>query len=127
MRGFPQSAICQAIAKAPSTSPEFVPGAEVVKQLAMAEAKRVRVESSTPAATDAPRLESHTPQLNDDNPFLLLANKWEQESHDLGLDPDRCTPKHIAARRLRELGELLGGCCRDLNEAIRPESRKRAI
>jgi hypothetical protein len=95
----------RAFAKAPSVSSMFVPTAQVVREIAEAlprmqsfPANVVPIRGALPEATCT---------LEADNPFLLLARKWEQESYDLGLDPEKPSPRGIGERRLEEIDELL--------------------
>lgn len=45
--------------------------------------------------------------LEPDNPFEKFAKAMEQESLDLGLDPEAPTPREIAQRRFAHLNKLL--------------------
>lgn len=102
LRDLSQEAITVAITRAPSTSSSFVPSAQTVREIALA------LPKSAPAAQTRPMPALPAPvKLGADNPFLYLAQKWEFESLELGLDPEKPSPKHIAKRRMQELLDLL--------------------
>lgn len=109
----------KAFASAAEKSPMFVPTAQMVRGLAKA--------LPSPSSQSSERLSSAdlqpTVDLRPDNPFLLIAIKWERESRDLGLDGERRTPLAIAKRRIAEIDPLLGSCCHDMDD-IDPRRRQ---
>jgi|WetSurMetagenome_2_1015567.scaffolds.fasta_scaffold10221_2 hypothetical protein len=95
----------RAFAKAPSASSSFVPTAQVVREIAVALPRRQSFSANVVSVRGA--LPEATCTLAEANPFLLMARKWEQESYDLGLDPERPSPRGIGERRLQEIDKLL--------------------
>ena len=95
--------IQEALHKCPAASAQFIPTAQTVREIALA------LPSSRPQERGATPLTA-LPEpcaLSPSNPFLNLTQRWEYESLELGLDPDRPPPNHLAARRLQELDAML--------------------
>lgn len=114
LRHIPQPVLVDGFRQAVSDNPTFPPSAQTVCAAAeaiiakkrQAEARRKNEQRQEQLGL----LSSHpTRELAPDNPFRKLAESWEYESRELGLDPERCTPKHIAERRMGELLALLDG------------------
>lgn len=101
LRTFTREKLEAAFERAPTTSSLYVPSAQSIREIALS-----LPEARKEPATQAPVL-AEPCELQPDNPFLKLAQSCEYESLELGLDPDRVTPKHIAARRMQELQAML--------------------
>jgi hypothetical protein len=107
--------IMRALAKAPSASSLFVPTAQVVREIALA---LPREQSPLPYEIVPMRaLPEATRELKADNPFLLLAQKWEEKSQELRLNPERVTPAEIGKQRFQEVESQLDHCCHDMGGA----------
>lgn len=98
----PIESIHFAFAKAPSQHPRFFPTAPELREVAAQHAQRNRPRE-TPAAP-APFVE---PKLGEGNPYGELARQWENESRDLGLDPERSSPREVARQRTEALKKLM--------------------
>lgn len=102
LHDLPRDKLEQAFVRAPQLSALYLPSAQAVREAALA------LPKSAPAAQTRPVPALPAPvKLGADNPFLYLAQKWEFESLELGLDPEKPSPKHIAKRRMQELLDLL--------------------
>jgi len=60
--------------------------------------------------------------LEEDNPFMALARRWERESATMGLTPGTPTPERIAKRRMEELNELMSKSWQQSDDTDTPES-----
>lgn len=94
--------VSQAVAGAPATWPKYFPSAGELLAESMRH-QRASASSSAPKPEAAPYV---PPKLREDNPFELLARKWERESADLGLLPGAVTPSKIARERAIEIQAL---------------------
>jgi hypothetical protein len=92
-----------------------VPTAQTVREIALALPRDTARQTPCESLQQLPEA---TRALPADSPFLALAREWEKESRDLGLDPDRPSPKHIAHKRLKVVMDLFDRCCRDLNDVV---------
>ena len=104
LRDLPVESIRYAFLKAPGKCNRFFPTASQLREISESHFNAKRA-----AEVPKPKPEEWVdPKLPQDNPFMRLASKWEQESHSLCLDPEKPTPKNIAKIRIEELMGLLG-------------------
>lgn len=116
LRDLSEATVIAALAKAPGASSLFVPTAQTVREIALALPRDTGRQAQCERLRQLPEA---TRSLAADNPFLVLARKWEEESRDLGLDPDRPSPRQVAQGRLHEIDGLLDRCCcHDLNDVV---------
>jgi hypothetical protein len=106
LRHLSQPILVDSFRRAVATNPVFPPSAQVIRDIGDAEIAEERKterqrEAEQRYAREARQLAamSEPRGLKPDNPFLNLAHKWQYESLELGLDPER---------RMQELQELLG-------------------
>lgn len=103
----PMEAIRQAILAAPRAFQTFFPAAGVLLTLVQKHARELQRPTQTTLLPERPtNVEPVT--LAPNNPFLLLAQEWEEESRRSRLDPEKATPREIAFGRMAQLDELLG-------------------
>jgi hypothetical protein len=112
LRHISRPALVEGFRQAVSESPTFPPSAQTVcaaAERSIEQKRQLEARRKTEARQAQLGLLGAPPtrELAADNPFRRLAESWEYESRELGLDPERCTPKHIAERRMKELLALL--------------------
>jgi hypothetical protein len=105
LHDLPREKLEAAFDRAPQTSSLYVPTAQTIREIALA---LPRSSAPVKQSDSVASLPEHC-KLAPDNPFRKLAESWEYESRELGLHPERVTPKHIAERRMAELLALLDG------------------
>jgi len=115
----PIESLHAAFMQAPGKLLRWFPTASELRAMAIAHRDAERA-AAVPPPTPSKWVD---PELATDNPFVALACEWEKESRDLGIGPDKPSPRHIARRRFREINELFGSCCHDLNEVVRDKPR----
>jgi len=105
LRLLPLATVRKALLVAMKASPEKLPTAETVRQLAELEAKRLREQPrrNLLAGDVEPAF-----GLPSNHPAMLLAKEFEDESRFHGLDPDRPPPHEITMRRIARIKEVLG-------------------
>ena len=100
---YPAELVTVGVKQAPAKWPDRMPSIGQIRSLVEAIIARRRNQERDAAAQPAPDM----PAPKTTNPdFEAMARKWEQETIDLGLDPERPTPRKIAARRLAEFNAL---------------------
>ena len=102
---FEPADIRRAVAKVPSLFPQGAPNAgELVEMVS-----RIAREKPRGAVIAAEPSTYKDHDLPVGNPYQLLAEKWQRESAEMGLNPDEPAPLAVVKQRCREINELFGG------------------
>lgn len=98
--------VVDALAKTNNNGRKFFPTLAELRGAAILDAEQRRRRAKLPQDIGPPLPRRET-RLASDHPAMLLAYRWERESRELGLDPERPSPPEIAKRRFVELHELV--------------------
>jgi hypothetical protein len=106
LKEYPREVIETALARIPSKSENYIPNCTQVKSLAGA----INRQRITPMKLLPPKpCDESVVKLADDNPFMQLAKKWEDESRQNKLNSDLPTPKAARQNRMKEMFAMLDG------------------
>ncbi len=109
LAGFPKRHFSSIIMACTDIWPDKMPTVPEVKREIL-----LRMRKEGPPAKRRETEPYSEPDIPDDNPFSMLAQRWREESNRLGLDPNRPTPQDIFKKRMRELRRMLGGVTADV-------------